>query len=173
MSLENFRRQRQGAVMCGNPSDYRTNTATRMSPQNNDLEQNGGNCGNNSLLYVTRKRGKDILYIESTKQKLPQLPQNFRKARQQLGLGGAVTVRQCSGLPQITAAARATLPQCRCRDCTKFSQDDLGKSYCEEGIGGTRIRFSDGHMECEPAPEDWHYCQGYDGPIRSKHVVTV
>jgi hypothetical protein len=144
-----------------------------MSSQNQELQQKCDNCDNSPLSYVWEKQQKEKSHIYSTEQKLSQLSQNLRKWRQQRGLANATNVRQPSGLSPIVARPQVTLQQCRCRDCTKFSQDDLGKSYCEEGIGGTHIRFSDGHMECEPAPEDWHYCQGYDGPIRSKRVVTV
>ena len=61
------------------------------------------------------------------------------------------------------------LPFCRCGDCRKFSEA-AGESYCAEGIGGTKVVWATGERFCNPAPDQWHYCAGYDGPQISKDV---
>jgi hypothetical protein len=64
-----------------------------------------------------------------------------------------------------------TLQHCRCVDCQRFSRD--GQQYhCRAGIGGTKVRWSDGHRECDPAPAAWHYCAEYKGPVRSPHTFV-
>lgn len=67
---------------------------------------------------------------------------------------------------------RATvLRHCRCTDCQRFSRD--GKRYhCEAGIGGTKVRWSDGRAECDPAPNAWHYCAEYLGPTAGRHLFV-
>lgn len=64
-----------------------------------------------------------------------------------------------------------TLQHCRCADCQRFSRN--GEQYhCRAGIGGTKVRWSDGHRECDPAPDAWHYCAEYHGPTTSPHVIV-
>ena len=55
-------------------------------------------------------------------------------------------------------------------DCQRFSR--YGEQYhCRAGIGGTKVRWSDGHRECDPAPAAWHYCAEYRGPTTGPHVI--
>lgn len=63
------------------------------------------------------------------------------------------------------------LQHCRCVDCRRFSRDG-DHCACAAGIGGTKVRWSDGHCECDPAPAAWHYCAEYLGPTVSPHTFV-
>jgi hypothetical protein len=82
-------------------------------------------------------------------------------------------------LPPSTSSTSLDLPpstvtllrHCRCQDCQRFSRD--GNRYtCDAGIGGTKVGWSDGHAECDPAPHAWHYCAEYLGPTAGRHLVV-
>ena len=61
------------------------------------------------------------------------------------------------------------LRHCRCQDCLKFSH--AGSTYfCRDYIGGTAIVWATGERFCDPPPDAWHYCAGYNGPQVSKDV---
>lgn len=62
------------------------------------------------------------------------------------------------------------LRHCRCCDCRKFRRDVRGECFCADGIGGTGIVWATGERVCDPPPELWHYCAGYDGPPISRDV---
>ena len=62
------------------------------------------------------------------------------------------------------------LKHCRCTDCRKFSADGAGNYFCRDYIGGTAVVWATGERFCNPSPEAWHYCAGYDGPQISKDV---
>lgn len=90
---------------------------------------------------------------------------------------GKVTQAEAERLAwQQVERARQTKPptvlkHCRCNDCKRFSRD--GQHYhCDAGIGGTKVRWSDGHRECDPAPDAWHYCAEYLGPRISPHTFV-
>jgi len=61
------------------------------------------------------------------------------------------------------------LKLCRCRDCRKFHKIS-GDFYCDEYIGGTAVVWATGERFCDPPPDAWHYCAGYDGPLLSGDV---
>ena len=61
------------------------------------------------------------------------------------------------------------LKHCRCEDCRNFF-DVAGEYFCSEHVGGTKVRWSDGHRECDPPPDAWHYCAYYHGPQVSRDV---
>jgi len=69
-------------------------------------------------------------------------------------------------------ASVTVLRHCRCIDCRKFSQDAAGEYFCEDRIGGVAIVWPTGRRICEPPPDAWHYCAGYDGPQISKDVFV-
>ena len=55
------------------------------------------------------------------------------------------------------------LKHCRCADCRLFRR--VGNDFiCDAGIGGTAVVWATGRRFCEPAPDAWQYCAGYDGP---------
>ena len=68
-------------------------------------------------------------------------------------------------------AARVTiLRHCRCVDCRKLFRDTRGECFCRDFRGGTATVWATGRRYCDPPPEVWHYCAGYDGPQISKDV---
>lgn len=74
-----------------------------------------------------------------------------------------------SGLPTAPSSGVTVLKHCRCSDCRKLSK--VGDGYvCAEHIGGTAVVWATGEHLCDPAPDAWHYCAGYDGPQISKDV---
>ena len=62
------------------------------------------------------------------------------------------------------------LRYCRCQDCHKFVRTLSGDMICQEGIGGMGVVWGTGERICDPPPDAWHYCSGYDGPQISKDV---
>ena len=74
--------------------------------------------------------------------------------------------------PVTPGNAVTLLRHCRCIDCRKFTQDAVGEYFCEDYIGGTAIVWGTGRRVCDPPPDAWHYCAGYDGPQISKDVFV-
>jgi hypothetical protein len=74
-----------------------------------------------------------------------------------------------TGNPEGAQAAGALLLHCRCVDCTKYSFTN-GEHLCAEGIGGVGVVWATGRVVCDPSPEAWHYCAGYEGPQISDDV---
>jgi len=74
--------------------------------------------------------------------------------------------------PVTPGNAVTLLRHCRCIDCRKFSQDAGGEYFCEDYIGGTAVVWGTGRRVCDPPPDAWHYCAGYDGPQTSKDVFV-
>jgi hypothetical protein len=59
---------------------------------------------------------------------------------------------------------------CRCQDCTRLSVDqtwapDGMACRCQAGHTLTGIVWGTGKAVTQPAPEQWHYCQDYAGPV--------
>ena len=64
------------------------------------------------------------------------------------------------------------LRHCRCIDCRKFFRNAAGTCFCRDYIGGTKIVWATGKRVCDPPPEAWRYCAGYDGPQISKDIFV-
>ena len=62
------------------------------------------------------------------------------------------------------------LKHCQCKDCRQFFINRRGEPMCWAGIGGTWTTWGTGRRFCDPPPEVWHYCSGYDGPQISLDV---
>ncbi len=71
-------------------------------------------------------------------------------------------IEEMRGTKQTLAAAHQTaeLKPGRCIDCRRFRREG-STLYCLAGIGGTLVRWSDGHQECSPQPDAWHHCVSY------------
>ncbi|MCE5327864.1 MAG: hypothetical protein LLG01_15770 [Planctomycetaceae bacterium] len=75
-------------------------------------------------------------------------------------------------VPAFPMPAPVTLLRyCRCTDCQKFF-NSAGQYYCADYIGGTKVVWGTGERFCDPPPDSWHYCAGYDGPLISKEVMA-
>ena len=73
--------------------------------------------------------------------------------------------------PEHDTAGVNVLHFCRCMDCAKHVGGADGAYQCLDLIGGTGARWSDGNQECDPSPDTWHYCGGYDGPRNAQEPV--
>jgi hypothetical protein len=78
--------------------------------------------------------------------------------------GNQVVTGNLPPSPQVTI-----LRHCRCLDCRKFYRAE-GEFFCRDGVGGTGTVLGTGERRCDPPPEAWHYCAGYDGPQVSRDV---
>lgn len=89
------------------------------------------------------------------------------RARAREGVnGGNAVMRGNAVMPPLKVTI---LRHCRCIDCQKFFKDAVGAYFCRDYIGGTVVSVT-GERVCDPPPETWHYCAGYDGPQISKDI---
>ena len=96
------------------------------------------------FLYYRLQRARDSAYTAKT--------------------GNQVVTGNLPPSPQVRI-----LRHCRCLDCRKLYKAE-GECFCRESIGGTATVLGTGERICDPPPEAWHYCAGYDGPPISRDV---
>ncbi|OQB85183.1 MAG: hypothetical protein BWX88_02022 [Planctomycetes bacterium ADurb.Bin126] len=80
------------------------------------------------------------------------------------GAGASQSSRSSHPVPSLKVTV---LRHCRCLDCRKWVAADRA---CRAGIGGVKVTWGTGERVCDPPPDAWQYCAGYNGPQVSPDV---